>query len=190
MQLNSRHDGLITRLAIGSAAGLAGTFALHSVSAAAKKMIGETSPIRKDPGEFLIKKAEQLLPEQTRRQIPEKVEKVAAKALGFDYGMSFGAAYGLLRPNGGPVIADGVALGLANWAIGFLGWLPATKLAPPVWKQDAKQIIGPIVAHIVYGMVTVASYNALDRLAHRACESSLPSLRSSSRRRGSELLEY
>jgi hypothetical protein len=55
-------------------------------------------PIREDPGEFMVEQAEELLPEETREQVPTVVETVAAKSLALGYGMTAGAIYGALRP--------------------------------------------------------------------------------------------
>jgi len=60
-------------------------------------------------------------------------------------------------------MVDGVLLGLANWATGYVGWLPATRLMPPLWQQKVPQVIAPIVEHTLYGMATVATYNWLRR---------------------------
>jgi hypothetical protein len=55
----------------------------------------------------------------------------------------------------------GIILGRANWATGYLGWLPASGLMRPIWKQKAPQAIAPIAEHTLYGMVTVAVYDWL-----------------------------
>ena len=56
---------------------------------------------------------------------------------------------------------DGVILGIANWAAGYLGWLPALGLMPPLWQQKTPQVIAPIAEHALYGMITVAMYDWL-----------------------------
>jgi hypothetical protein len=40
------------------------------------------------------------------------------------------------RPRGGSALLDGALLDIASWAAGYLGWLPALGLMPPVWRQD------------------------------------------------------
>jgi hypothetical protein len=47
---------------------------------------------------------------------------------------------------------------------GYLGWMPATGLMPPVTKQEPEQIAGPILSHLLFGMVTVGLYRVLRRL--------------------------
>jgi hypothetical protein len=119
--------------------------------------------MRQEPGAFMVEQGEKLLPESARQRIPQRVETGAALLLAAGYGLTFGALYPLLRPRGGSIIADGVLLGLVNWATGYLGWLPAAKLMPPLWRQNAPQVMGPMLQHALYGMVTVATYNWLRR---------------------------
>jgi len=80
------------------------------------------------------------------------------------YGAAIGAAYATARPKGGSLLFDGVALGVAAWAAGYLGWLPATGLTPPVWKQNKAQAIAPPIRHALFGMVTVGVYDLLRKL--------------------------
>ena len=80
--------------------------------------------------------------------------------LGLSYGASFGAGYAG-TPGTGSVLFDGTLLGLGVWAAGYLGWLPATGLMPPVWKQRARQVWAPGVEHVVYGLATVCAFRWL-----------------------------
>ena len=57
--------------------------------------------------------------------------------------------------------STGLALGAACWAAGYLGWLPAAGLMPPLSKQTPSQIVGPLMEHLVYGMATVAVFDLL-----------------------------
>jgi hypothetical protein len=132
---------LFERMALGAAAGLAGTLAIQAVRTSSQKLMPETTPpIREDPGEFMVEQAEELLPEETRDDIPDTVETAAATSLAMGYGMTFGALYGALRGGGGNILVDGVALGLGVWAVGYLGWLPATGLMPPITEQTGEQV--------------------------------------------------
>lgn len=150
------------RLLLGAVAGLAGTLVMDYVRTASHNSTPEADPpMRVDPGRFFVKKGEQVLPGKLRRKIPRKAEDVAAKSLGIGYGMTFGALYSLLHPKGGGAIRDGIALGLLNWAVGFLGWLPASGVMPPVWEHERKQIALPMAQHAAYGAATVAAYDVL-----------------------------
>lgn len=150
------------RLGLGSVAGFAGTLAIQALMAANQRWRPDTMPpIRKNPGEFMVESAEDALPDRVRQQIPAWAESVAAQGLGAGYGVTFGALYVGLRPGGGSVLADGATLGLAAWATGYLGWLPALGLMPPVHRQETAQVVGPVVHHVLFGVVTVAAYRWL-----------------------------
>ena len=156
----------VERLGTGAAAGLAGTFLIQGLLAASQKWAPHTlPPIKQDPGDFMVERAEERLPEKLRGQIPEGLEKVAAKSLALGYGMTFGALYAISRPEVKSLLLEGSALGLATWAAGYLGWLPATGLMPPLAKQDPAQIAGPILSHVLFGIVTVGLYRLLHQRA-------------------------
>jgi hypothetical protein len=155
-------DDFGKRLLLGALAGLAGTLLMEGVRAASQKAAPDAeAPIHDDPGKAVVKTTEQVLPGIIRRNIPRKAEEVAAKSLGLGYGMTFGALYAVMHPRGGAPVRDGVALGLLNWAVGFLGWLPASGLMPPVWEHERKQIAMPMAQHAFYGAATVAAYDLL-----------------------------
>jgi hypothetical protein len=149
------------RLILGAAGGFVGTLAIQALLTASQKWLPHTvPPLRQDPGEFMVKAGEggplswapsavadagnEALPEPVRARIPQVVETGAARMLAIGYGLTFGGLYTLLRPQGGSAFVDGVILGIANWATGYLGWLPALRLMPPVWQQQAPQAIAPI----------------------------------------------
>jgi len=151
---------MIKRLAKGVAAGLAATFVIQGLLEAGQKLMPEgTPPIKEDPGAFMVNKAKKLLPESI--SIPEKVEKAAAKSLHLGYGITAGALYGLL-PHSRFTLGEGVLVGLCVWAAGYLGWLPATKLMPPITRHSAKQITLPLVQHALFGVAVSEGYKALE----------------------------
>jgi hypothetical protein len=157
-------NDLVERVALGAAAGLVGTLGLQVVRTANQQLIPETMPpIRQDPGEFMVEKAEELLPDETRADISETAETAAAKSLAMGYGMTAGALYAALRPDSGNVFVDGVALGLSTWAVGYLGWLPASGLMPPVTEHTREQVALSAAQHALFGVATAALYQWLHR---------------------------
>jgi hypothetical protein len=153
------------RTGIGAAAGLAGTFVIQGVLAASQKWAPRSlPPIKQDPGEFMVQKAEEHLPHKVRQKIPEELEKAAAKSLALGYGTTFGALYAISRPETKNWLLEGTALGLVAWGAGYLGWLPATGLMPPVTEQEPKQVVGPILSHLLFGIATVGLYRFLRRV--------------------------
>lgn len=150
------------RVIVGAAAGLAGTMVMYPIRLLSQSQLpGTVPPMQQEPGEYMVEQAESLLPEGAREKIPDMVETAAAQSLAMGYGATFGVLYAALRPRGGHVLTDGAALGLASWAAGYLGWLPAVGLMPPVAEQEAGEVIGPIARHVIYGVATVTAYNAL-----------------------------
>ena len=152
------------RVGLGAAAGLVGTFLIQGLLAASEKWAPETlPPIKQNPGNFMVEKVEGRLPDKLRKNIPEPLEKAAAGSLAFGYGTTFGAIYGASRPEVKSVLLEGSALGLVTWAAGYLGWLPATRLMPPVVKQEPQQIVAPIISHVLFGIVTAGLYRLVGR---------------------------
>ena len=163
--MNMNSESRTLRAGVGAAAGLVGTALIQGLMTASQKWAPQTlPPIRQDPGEFMVEKAEQHLPSSVRDKIPEEVETAASKSLALAYGITFGALYGSVIPETKSLIVEGSALGLAAWAAGYLGWLPATGLMPPVTEQEPEQIAGPIFSHILFGIVTVGLYRCLQRI--------------------------
>lgn len=154
----------VMRAAGGMAAGLVGTVLIQILQLAGqKKMPDKMPPIKQHPGEFMVEKVEKLLPPRTREHIPQKLEKAAAHLLGIGYGLTFGSLYGIYNRDEKHLLAKGSALGLATWATGYLGWLPATGLMPRISKQSPAQITGGITSHLAYGIATAYTLRLLRR---------------------------
>jgi hypothetical protein len=155
-------QSLANRLASGAAAGLGGTIALRGIMAANHRLLPETkAPIRGDPAVFMVQQARSVLPPGTRARIPGGLQTTVEKALGPGYGMTFGLLYGLLAPRHQRIVAGGALLGVAAWAAGYLGWLPATGLMPPVTEQRPGQVVAPLFNHLLFGIGTAALYALL-----------------------------
>ena len=155
------------RLLAGAAAGLAGTFVLQGLLAGSGRWAPDTlPPIRRDPAEFMVEQAESAVPAARRPALPPAGKAAAEKGLQLGYGTTFGVLYGLAAGAGNPLLA-GAVLGLATWAVGYLGWLPATGLMPPVTRQEPARVAGPIATHVGYGLATAAAYRWLSRRLDR-----------------------
>ncbi|MDB6111349.1 MAG: hypothetical protein JWR69_3099 [Pedosphaera sp.] len=157
-------DTLGARFARGALAGLAGNMALQAAQTVRQNWLPRANPpIQGDPAAFMVEKLEHALPARFRRKVPRQVEDAVAASLPVGYGVTFGSLYGAVRPRGGNVVLDGVGLGVASWAAGFLGWLPATGLMPPVSKHQSKQVAASLIEHAIYGIAVVATYDCLRR---------------------------
>jgi hypothetical protein len=161
---NMGNISIVRRLASGAAAGAVATIALQQLRAVShRKLPNAKPPMRLEPGKFMVKRAESVMPSAVQEKIPETAESIAARLLSLGYGMSFGALYSLVRPRGGSPIVDGAALGAGTWAVGYLGWLPATGLMPPIRKQRTAQVLVPLAEHVLFGVAAVAGYALLGR---------------------------
>lgn len=156
----------VERLGVGAAAGLTGTMLLQQVRSASQRLPIPEPPMREEPGKFMVGRAESALPAGSQEKVPAAMERAAARSLGLGYGITFGVLYALFRPRGGNVVVDGTALGLATWAAGYLGWLPALGLMSPVTEQKPGQVAAPIVQHVLFGIATVTAYDALRKFVH------------------------
>jgi hypothetical protein len=142
-------------MALGAVAGVAATFVMQGMMMASKKWLPESRPpMKKDPGEFMAGK----LP------LPESAKPWAANSLRLGYGMTSGVLYAALRPRGAMPLFDGALLGIGVWAAGYLGWLPAADLMPPVTEQTPQQIAVPIVQHAIFGVAVATAYDGLMRI--------------------------
>lgn len=104
---------------------------------------------------------------------PEQITEHAAQAVGLDavakqpaarraasvlahfaYGAAVGALYAPLRflPASAPI--KGAGLGLAVWAVSYLGLLPALGLLSSAAHHPARRNALMIVAHLIWGIVT------------------------------------
>jgi hypothetical protein len=70
---------VLDRLALGAAAGLAGTLLLQVLRTLSARAASSTMPpIRQDPGEFMVDRAEEVLPGRIVDHIPPLAETAAA----------------------------------------------------------------------------------------------------------------
>jgi hypothetical protein len=164
--INMSDANVMTRVALGAAAGLAGTAVIQLIRTQTAKVFPETvPPMRTEPGKFMVEQAKQALPEETSEQISPDAEASAAKMLALGYGLTAGATYATLLAYDDHVLTGGLVLGMCTWAVGYLGWLPALEIMPPVQQQEPQQVIMPIAQHIAFGLATAAAYRGLQRFA-------------------------
>jgi hypothetical protein len=81
---------------------------------------------------------------------------VAASLAHLSFGAGGGAAFALLHRRLRlplPSVAQGVAFGLAVWAVSYQGWIPALGILPPADDDRPGRRRAMIAAHVVYGGV-------------------------------------
>lgn len=155
-------DGFGKNLLFGTAAGLAGTALIQGMMKASERLApGSLPPMKEDPGKFMVKKIEKVLPGKAREKITEKAESIASTVLSFGYGTTAAVIYNAVPRRARRLFLDGAALGGLTWAAGYLGWLPAMKLTPPVKEHEPKQIAAEVGSHILFGIAAIAVFELL-----------------------------
>jgi hypothetical protein len=87
----------------------------------------------------------------------------AGALLGYALGVGLGSAYGLVRPALGRVSTPlaGLAVGLAAMTAADVSYAVTGVSDPTTWT--AADWISDLVPHVVYGVVTVATYESIAR---------------------------
>lgn len=155
-------QSLLKRMLLGAVAGLAGTVALQLLEMGKTQVAPDAEPpMKDDPGAYMARIGLRRIPPHVRLRLPMVTEELIGTMLGLSYGATFGAVYAAVQSEAFNVVIDGTVLGIGCWAAGYLGWLPATGLMPPVWEHEPAQAITPVVEHVAYGIATVAAYEGL-----------------------------
>lgn len=154
-------EQILQQIGIGAAAGLVGTAALQAVRSVGQRVAPQASPpMSEEPGEYMVKQAQSALPKSVRSEVGQGLKTAASTLLSFGYGSAGTALYSAMRERPS-MLLDGAALGAGIWAIGYLGWLPALRLTPPVTEQKPGQVAMSVVQHIAFGIAAIAAYRKL-----------------------------
>ncbi|AUX23803.1 uncharacterized protein SOCEGT47_043330 [Sorangium cellulosum] len=160
-----KHDAIV-HAAGGVLGGTVGTALMLKGMKASQKLPERLKPppVRRDPGEFMVSRVEQLRGAPLRRGLHDAL----ARGMHWGYGATSGALFGLatsrlrLRTLPAALLAGSV-MGTAVWAVGYIGWLPAAKLTPPVWRQGARRVAVSVLGHMAFGIVSAIPVLLLDR---------------------------
>lgn len=131
--------GWVGRAVRGGAAGVAATAAMTTVFGAA----GAWGLMGQKPPEKIVRT---LFP-----TLPEPGKETLAWASHAGYGAAGGALYTALLPPRAHGPVSGTLFGLAVWAAGYEGWLPAFGILPPAHRDRTGRAVSVFVAHLVYG---------------------------------------
>ena len=102
----------------------------------------------------------------TQEGFSPATRRVLAAVAHVGYGVSTGAAFGLLRRNtGGRNVeaAVGSSLGVLAWGAGWASWLPLTGVHSPPWEQQTTKVLLPVIDHAVFGAAWGLMFSALTR---------------------------
>ena len=95
------------------------------------------------------------------RKLPPSRAKLVNNLTHWGFGILSGAGYGVIAFSlREPRVAYGLPFGASVWAGGYVV-LPAAKLYEPIWHYDAKTLAKDLSAHLVYGLATAATVQAL-----------------------------
>lgn len=147
------------RVLVGAIGGAGGTLVLSGLREAWKRvgLVFDTAPTQ------VVDRVEELVaPEGFSRG----TRLVLAATAHVAYGISTGAAFGLLRRESGGVgeeAAVGSSLGILAWGAGWSSWLPLAGVHSPPWEERSPKVLLPAIDHAVYGAVWGLIYSALTR---------------------------
>lgn len=129
------------------------------------------------PREFVPKQVVRWLSDVTGQRRPRRGsrgESAAAGAAHLAYGAGAGALYAVLQPRLAlkwpAAVPSGPLFGLALWAAGYQGWMPAAGVRPATTDHTPTQWPVPIANHMLYGTVLarlVARARAAGLAGHR-----------------------
>ena len=148
---------MLIRLAAGAVGGAVATLLMTKSMPLAKKLPEKLRPQmpHRDPGDFMVSQGEKVV-----GPLSPKVHSGAAQGLHWAYGMfwplglaALSEVLGLDTP--GKRVAGGAVLGALCWFVGYEGWLPAAKLAPPAHRVPLAKNASGLASHVAYG--TIAS---------------------------------
>jgi hypothetical protein len=127
------------RLAGGALAGLAATVPMSAAFGIAQL----AGAIGRLPPRLIV---DELVP-----SLPRPARAALEWVLHFGYGASCGAAYALLVRPSARGAGAGTVFGLAVWAGGYEGWVPALGALPPAHRDDRSRAVTILLTHVVYG---------------------------------------
>lgn len=141
-----------------------GTWFLQRVMALSQRLPESLQgpEVREDPGQFITRKL----------HVAPPLREPLAKSLHLIYGATgpllLGALAPRLRRKGWPqLLLAGAGLGAAVWAVGYLGWLPATGLTKPIYREKVSRTASGLLGHVFYGMLAAVPVLVDERVTHR-----------------------
>ena len=133
--------------------GIVATWLMQKGLAASSRLPSslQPQPVNQDPGMYMASAV---------GFVPEEHQPRVATALHWAYGVGWPLALGMIAPTlgvrtVGGALGAGAGLGAANWAAGYLGWLPATGLTAPVHRHRPTRVLSSLLSHMLYGAVSM-----------------------------------
>ncbi len=146
------------KLTAGALAGLIATAPMSATMLLLRNAWPETREAPLPPEIVTAEAADEV---GVRDDLGETGLQAATVAGHFAYGAAAGALYAVAASKTRQPISTGVAAGLALWAAGYFGWVPALGLMAPAHRQPAERNTMMIAAHVVWGATTGALVEAM-----------------------------
>jgi hypothetical protein len=146
---------LLVRMGAGTVGGLAATWLMQRSMPLAGRLPARLRPPvpARDPGDYMMALAEKRV-----GRLSKKMHNRGVQGLHWGYGLAgplllAGLARALRLRSPGRAMGAGAAMGALVWAAGYVGWLPATGLTPPVHRVHAARSASSLLSHVAYGAV-------------------------------------
>jgi hypothetical protein len=157
----------IGTIALGLAAGAAGTAVMTALQAAEQRLRGGGAasgpPTTWDEAPAPAQVGHRVAEGVFEHDIPLEEAPVVTNVVHWSYGIAWGAAFAVLqRSFRWPVAAAGAAFGTLVFAGGYTA-LPAMGIYEPAWKYSPKTLGIDLGRHLVYGSAVALAYRVADR---------------------------
>jgi hypothetical protein len=164
-------DGLVLHAVEGAVGGALGTMFMQQALRLSLRMPPAVQPpdVSEDPGEYVALRIERL----RGKPLPPNVHRAMVQGLHWAYGIGWASLLGMSASRRIPIrtakdaLVAGTAMGTLVWAVGYVGWLPATHLAKPVHKQGAGHVVSSLLTHVAYGVLAALPILLIDRARER-----------------------
>ena len=101
--------------------------------------------------------------EPVEEAVDEPVENILSVVNHLAFGAAAGATFGIIRRDELPDIGQGIAFGIAVWAVSYQGWIPALNILPPPQRDRRGRPTSMVAAHVVFGAVLGDLVGRFDR---------------------------
>ena len=156
--------GAVARGLLAGALGT-GLMSLHQklMSSGSGASDGEDDPWESAPTPALV--ARKLAKGVFDRDLPAERIGAIAEAVHWAYGLSWGAAYGLVAGTAKPSpLKAGPALAVSVWGASYAQLVPMGLYEPP-WTYPPKTLATDLGYHLTYGLGAALGFAAVDRVA-------------------------
>jgi hypothetical protein len=156
---------MLRRVLVGAVAGATGNLALEIVTYGDMLLRGRAASgvPAKVAGILADKFSIETLSSAATSNQADNRRSAAGALLGYALGVGLGGAYGLVRPGLGRISTPlaGVAVGVAAMTAADASYAVTGASDPKTWTVT--DWISDLVPHIIYGLVTVATYETIAR---------------------------